>query len=74
MAWAGNLVIGTENKALISGKDGLKDIDSQPRLLPLRAEMHYNNLLYNFAGHIIEEVSGLSWFEFIQNRILDPSA
>ncbi|KAJ9490055.1 hypothetical protein VN97_g3201 [Penicillium thymicola] len=72
MGWADNLVIGTENNILISGKDGLKYINSQPRLLPFRAEISYNNLPYNLAGYIIEEVSGVSWFEFVQSRILDP--
>ncbi|KAJ5360005.1 hypothetical protein N7517_009196 [Penicillium concentricum] len=72
MAWASNLVIGTENNILISGKDGLKYINSQPRLLPFRAKMSYNNLTYNLAGYVIEEVSGVPWFEFVQSRILDP--
>ncbi|KAJ5827588.1 hypothetical protein N7447_004351 [Penicillium robsamsonii] len=72
MAWASNLVIGTENNILISGKDGLKYINSQPRLLPFRTRMSYNNLTYNLAGYVIEEVSGVSWFEFVQSRILDP--
>ncbi|KAJ5959871.1 uncharacterized protein N7479_007021 [Penicillium vulpinum] len=72
MAWSSNLVIGTENNILISGKDGLQYINSQSRVLPLRAEMSYNNLAYNLAGYIIEEVSSISWFEFIQTRILDP--
>ncbi|KAJ5199240.1 hypothetical protein N7491_000204 [Penicillium cf. griseofulvum] len=72
MAWADNLVIGTENNILIPGKDGLKYINSKSRLLPFRAGMSYNNLPYNLAGYIIEEVSGVSWFEFVQSRILDP--
>lgn len=54
MGWADNLVVGTENNILISGKDGLEYINSQPRLLPFRAEMSYNNLPYNLAGYIIE--------------------
>ncbi|CDM30445.1 hypothetical protein DTO013E5_2597 [Penicillium roqueforti] len=72
MAWAGNVVLGTENNVLIPGKDGLKYINSQPRVLPFRTGMSYNNLQYNLAGYVIEEVSGISWFEFVQSRILDP--
>lgn len=34
--------------------------------------MSNNNLPYNIAGYVIEKVSGISWFEFVQGRILDP--
>ncbi len=32
----------------------------------------YNNLMYLAAGVLIEEVTGMSWEEFIQDRILNP--
>jgi CubicO group peptidase (beta-lactamase class C family) len=72
MAWADNLVIGTENNILISGKDGMAHINSQPRLLPFRGQFSYNNLPFDLAGYLIEHLSGQSWSEFVQTRILDP--
>lgn len=72
MAWADNLVIGTENNVLIQGKDGIKYINTQQRLLPFRGQFAYNNLPYDLAGNVIEQISGQSWSEFLQTRILDP--
>lgn len=37
-----------------------------------RAAYGYSNIMYLAAGLIIEEVSGMSWDEFIRQRILDP--
>lgn len=71
MAWADNLVIGTENNILIPGKDGSEYISIQ-RLLPFRGQFAYNNLPYDLAGNVIEQISGQSWSEFLQTRILDP--
>jgi CubicO group peptidase (beta-lactamase class C family) len=36
-----------------------------------RARYHYCNLMFVVAGAVIEAVSGLSWEDFIQTRILD---
>src|SRR3569833_2572680 len=72
MSWTDNLVIGTENNILIASNDGLKFVNKQTRLLPFRAGFSYNNLQYDLAGYVIEELSGQSWFDFVQSRILDP--
>lgn len=37
-----------------------------------RTKYDYDNLLYIIAGVVIERVSGQSWTDFIQNRILTP--
>jgi len=37
-----------------------------------RAGWGYSNIMYITAGLVIEEVSGMSWDEFIKERILDP--
>jgi CubicO group peptidase (beta-lactamase class C family) len=36
-----------------------------------RSAYAYDNVLYTVAGEVIEEVSGLSWEDFVQRRILD---
>jgi CubicO group peptidase (beta-lactamase class C family) len=45
--------------------------DIEP-LAPLRAEFHYNNLLYVVAGELIETVAGMSWHDFVRERIFLP--
>jgi CubicO group peptidase (beta-lactamase class C family) len=37
-----------------------------------RSKYDYDNLMYILAGEIIARVSGMSWEEFIQKRILNP--
>lgn len=72
MSWADNQVVGSENNILIPGKEGIRYINTQTRLLPFRAQFSYNNLPYDLAGNVIEELSGQSWSEFLQSRIFDP--
>ena len=53
-----------------------KDIIHNLRYLkpqsPFRTKYDYDNLLYIVAGEIIASVSGMSWEEFIEKRILQP--
>jgi CubicO group peptidase (beta-lactamase class C family) len=37
-----------------------------------RTQYDYDNLMYILAGEVIARVSGMSWEEFIQKRILNP--
>ena len=37
-----------------------------------RSKFDYDNLLYMVAGEIVPAVSGQSWEEFVEKRILDP--
>jgi CubicO group peptidase (beta-lactamase class C family) len=37
-----------------------------------RSAYAYDNILYHAAALVIEEVSGLTWEDFVQTRILDP--
>lgn len=39
-----------------------------------RASYRYSNLMFIAAGEVITAVSGQSWAEFVQQRILDPLA
>ncbi|MDL1894098.1 serine hydrolase [Sphingobacteriales bacterium CHB3] len=52
-----------------------QEITKRLRYVPLatsfRSAYAYDNVLYNVAGDVIEAVSGLSWEEFVQTRILD---
>ncbi|KAK0616201.1 beta-lactamase/transpeptidase-like protein [Immersiella caudata] len=72
MSWADNLVIGTENNILISGKDGMSHINPQSRLLSFLGQFSYDNLPPDLAGYVIEHVNDQPFSEFVQTRILDP--
>lgn len=37
-----------------------------------RSAFRYNNNMYIIAGEVLKRVSGLSWEEFIENRIMEP--
>ncbi|UBM57894.1 serine hydrolase [Marinilongibacter aquaticus] len=37
-----------------------------------RTKFDYDNLLYVVAGELVSRVSGMSWEEFVQTRILNP--
>ncbi|MBC7570654.1 MAG: serine hydrolase [Spirosoma sp.] len=37
-----------------------------------RTKYDYDNLLYMVAGEVIERVSGKSWEEFVENRMMQP--
>src|SRR5665647_1661701 len=39
---------------------------------PFRTKYDYDNLLYIVAGVVIERVSGITWEEFIEERIMKP--
>jgi CubicO group peptidase (beta-lactamase class C family) len=53
------------------------DIVRNLRHLPLpgrfRAEYAYDNLLYIVAGELVAAVSGMSWEQFLQERLLGPA-
>src|ERR1700744_6707004 len=37
-----------------------------------RTKWDYDNQLYFVAGELIKRVSGMSWAQFVQTRIIDP--
>lgn len=39
---------------------------------PFRASYGYSNLMFLAAGEVIQEVSGLTWQNFVEQRILQP--
>lgn len=51
------------------------EIARRLRFIPLetsfRSAYAYDNVLYLIAGEVIEEVSGMSWEDFVRTRILD---
>lgn len=53
-----------------------KEIARRLRYLPLvtsfRSAYAYDNVLYTVAGELIETISGQTWEEFVEKRILEP--
>lgn len=39
---------------------------------PFRTKLDYNNIMFIVAGEVIHKISGLTWAEFIEQRILKP--
>lgn len=37
-----------------------------------RDSYHYSNLMYAVAGQVVASVSGMSWHDFVQRRLLQP--
>lgn len=53
-----------------------EEIITRIQYLPLsyeyRAGFGYQNIMYITAGEVIEEISGMSWDDFVKSRILKP--
>ena len=67
---AGDLMIWPDtNKSvseLIEGISHLKPVSS------FRSQYAYNNLMFVMAGEVVARVSGLSWQEFVEQRMMKP--
>ena len=57
-----------------SAEEVLRRIRYLPPTGDFRASYRYSNLMFIAAGEVIAAVSGQSWAEFVQQRILDPLA
>lgn len=68
---AGDLMIWPDGHNF-TPKDIIKNIQYLKPVSGFRAEYDYDNLLYVIAGEVIERVSGKSWCEFVENRIMKP--
>ncbi|MCX2779829.1 serine hydrolase [Microbulbifer thermotolerans] len=51
--------------------DVLAGLQYLPLTLQFRADYAYDNLLYIVAGELIAEISGMSYEDFVQTRLLD---
>ncbi len=53
-------------------KDMIHNLRYLKQASSFRTKFDYDNNLYMVAGEVIARVSGMSWEDFIQKRILDP--
>jgi CubicO group peptidase (beta-lactamase class C family) len=58
-----------------SGMERKEILERLPHLEPnssFRSQFGYQNIMYLAAGQMIEEISGVTWDEWMQTRIFDP--
>lgn len=55
-----------------SREEAIKRLSSRPLTHGFREEFGYQNLMFMTAGEVIEEVSGMTWDDFVSKRILMP--
>lgn len=53
-------------------KDVLKSFQYQKPVSAFRTKYDYDNLLYVVAGEVVARVSGMSWSDFVETRIMRP--
>jgi len=52
--------------------DLLKSFQYQKKVSDFRTKFDYDNLLYTVAGEIIKRISGKTWSEFVEQKIMQP--
>lgn len=55
-----------------SNEDIVKRCLQMPATAPFRTELQYQSIMYMAAGLICEKVTGKSWGELVENRLLKP--
>jgi len=68
---AGDLMIWPDGHDF-TPKDIVRNIHFLKPVSNFRTKYDYDNLLYVIAGEVIEKVSGMSWCEFVETRIMRP--
>lgn len=68
---AGDLMIWPDGHDF-TPKDIVKNIQYLKPVSGFRSQYDYDNLLYVIAGEVIERVSGKTWCNFVEERILKP--
>ncbi|KAI8633860.1 beta-lactamase/transpeptidase-like protein [Xylariaceae sp. FL1651] len=63
--------LGSENSTLFAHKDSLRHLNDQVPLKPLREQMQYNNLGYELAGLVIDNVTE-SWANVFRQQLFGP--
>jgi CubicO group peptidase (beta-lactamase class C family) len=68
---AGDLMIWPDGSNF-TAQDITQNLQYLKPVSAFRTQYDYDNLLYIVAGEVIHKVSGLSWCDFIENRIMKP--
>ena len=68
---AGDLMIWPDGHDF-TAKDIVKNIQYLKPVSGFRTKYDYDNLLYVIAGEVIEKVSGKTWCDFVEERLMKP--
>lgn len=68
---AGDLMMWPDS-AMFTADDIINNLRHLKQASPFRTKYDYDNLLYVVAGEVVERVSGISWEEFVETRIMHP--
>jgi len=68
---AGDLMITPDGNDFTIN-DVLNSFQYQKPVSAFRTKYDYDNLLYIVAGEVISRISGVSWTDFVENRIMKP--
>lgn len=68
---AGDLMIWPDGHNF-TPEDIIKNIQYLKPVSAFRSKYDYDNLLYVIAGEVVARVSGKSWAEFVETRIMNP--
>lgn len=68
---AGDLMIWPDGNNFTT-QDIINNLQYLKPVSAFRAKYDYDNLLYIVAGEVVHRASGLTWCEFIENRIMKP--
>ena len=68
---AGDLMIWPDGHNF-TPKDIIENIQFLKPVSAFRSKYDYDNLLYVIAGEVLVRISGTSWCDFIENRIMKP--
>lgn len=68
---AGDLMIWPDGSDFTT-KDVIYNLRFLKAESPFRTKYNYNNLMFIVAGEVIARVSGMSWEDFIEKRIMAP--
>jgi CubicO group peptidase (beta-lactamase class C family) len=59
-------------KSTLTSEEILRQSKHLPNAFEFRAGFGYSNIMYIAAGEVIKAITGKSWFENVQERILEP--
>ena len=68
---AGDLMMWPDS-AMFTAEDIIRNLRHLKQASPFRTRYDYDNLLYVVAGEVVERISGMSWEEFVETRIMKP--
>ena len=67
-----NCWLGSQNNILVAKESSLNFLNNQQAVKPFRGQWQYNNLCYELAGLVIEQISGQRWDKLLESKILEP--